>query len=296
MDHQLEFAYAGLEVEDVDALEELLVDVVGLMPGDLPAVGRRTYRNDDRAARVFVDEGPADDCTLLGFVATDGAAFDAAAARLGTAGFPLSEGTAEEAATRGAGRLAYGSTPWGARFELALDLASAGTPFDSPLVVGGFQTEGVGVGHAAFAVLDFGASERFLLDGLGMAQSDWIETELMEGVPLEVRFYHCNARHHSVAVAKVPFDLGKILHHVQFETNERDDVGRAFDRAWDAGLPFANGIGVHDNEGAFSFYVASPAGFLVEVGHGTRRITDPWTDNRRYERISRWGHQAIVRP
>ncbi len=295
MDHELEIGYVGLEVADPAGLGALLTDVVGLVPAGA-AFGAAAYRNDDRAARVFIEEGPADDCTLLGFIASDAATFDAVAARLDSAGFPLTEGTAGEAATRGVGRLAHGTTPWVPRFELALDQAAA-VPFESPLVPGGFQTDGVGFGHAVFAVLDFADTERFLLDGLGMVQSDWIEAELMEGVPLEVRFYHCNRRHHSVAVAKVPFDIGKALHHVQFETNRRDDVGRAFDRAWDAGLRFANGIGVHDNEGAFSFYVASAAGFLVEVGHGTRVITAPWTDNRRYDRISRWGHQPIpLRP
>ncbi len=43
----------------------------------------------------------------------------------------------------------------------------------------------------------------------------------------------------------------------------------------------------------FSFYVASPAGFQVEVGHGARTITDDWDDNRRYDRISAWGHQPL---
>ena len=46
----------------------------------------------------------------------------------------------------------------------------------------------------------------------------------------------------------------------------------------------------------FSFYVASPAGFLVEVGHGGGTITDDWNDNRRYERISAWGHQPLRQP
>ena len=43
----------------------------------------------------------------------------------------------------------------------------------------------------------------------------------------------------------------------------------------------------------FSFYVVSPAGFQVEVGHGARRITPVWDDNRRYYRISIWGHQPL---
>ena len=44
----------------------------------------------------------------------------------------------------------------------------------------------------------------------------------------------------------------------------------------------------------FSFYVVSPAGFLVEVGYGARMITDDWRENRRYDRISVWGHQPLA--
>ena len=77
------------------------------------------------------------------------------------------------------------------------------------------------------------------------------------------------------------------------ETNDRDDVGAAFDRAWATDLAIPNGLGRHDNDGMFSFYVASPAGFQVEVGHGARVITDGWDDNRRYDRISAWGHQPL---
>jgi 3-methylcatechol 2,3-dioxygenase len=43
----------------------------------------------------------------------------------------------------------------------------------------------------------------------------------------------------------------------------------------------------------FSFYVASPAGFEVEVGHGARLVTERWDENRRYDRISSWGHQPL---
>ena len=132
-------------------------------------------------------------------------------------------------------------------------------------------------------------------NGLGFARSDWLETELAPGINLEVRFYHCNARHHTVALARAPFDLPQVLHHVMFEMNDRDDVGAAFDRLWATDLGIPNGLGRHDNDGMFSFYVVSPAGFQVEVGHGARAISDSWTDNRRYDRISRWGHQPVAR-
>jgi len=293
MEHQLEIAYVGVEVADPSALATVLTEVIGLVPGAPLEDGTLTFRNDDHAHRLFVTEGPLDDCNLVGFEAIDEAAFRATLARLEAAGFALEPGTPEEAAARGVEQLYSTTLPWGARFELVIGLATADTPFTSPLVAGGFQTRDVGFGHAVFALLGFEEAERFFVDGLGMAQSDWIETEIMDGVELEVRFYHCNRRHHSIALAKVPFDLGKTLHHIQVEANERDDVGFAFDRAWDANLDFANGLGLHDNEGAFSFYVTSPAGFLLEVGHGTKTISEPWEQNRRYELLSRWGHQPI---
>ena len=101
----------------------------------------------------------------------------------------------------------------------------------------------------------------------------------LAGIELEVRFFHCNGRHHSVALARAPFEMPQCLHHVMFEANSRDDVGAAFDRAWEAGLPIPNGLGRHDNDGMFSFYVQSPAGFQVEVGHGARQISEPWANS-----------------
>ena len=267
-----------------------------MLPGEVATDGSTTFRNDGRTRRILVQTGGRDDCSVLGFEAVDDRGFESVAARLSAAGFPLCEGSQELRAARDVYRLAYTESPWRVQFELVQGLKTAEVPFDSALVGGGFQTDGVGAGHTAFAVTSFEDSERLLVDGLGMVQSDWVETEVMAGIELEVRFYHCNRRHHSIALAKLPFSLGKSLHHLQVEVNQRDDVGLAFDRACAAGLEFANGLGVHDNEEAFSFYVTSPAGFLVEVGHGTKTVSAPWNGNRRYDRISRWGHQPIRRP
>jgi len=151
----------------------------------------------------------------------------------------------------------------------------------------------VGFGHAVFATAAFEEAHAFVTEALGLEQSDWLEMEIAEGIELEVRFYHCNPRHHTLALAKAPFELPQKLHHFMVETKMRDDVGFAFDRAWASGLPIPNGLGMHDNDRMFSFYVASPAGFMVEVGHGARIITDPWADDRRYDRISSWGHQPL---
>jgi 2,3-dihydroxybiphenyl 1,2-dioxygenase len=265
--HHLELGYIGLEVDDPEALGGFLTDVVGLVPGAPTTEGDATWRNDGRAHRILARRGPGNDVVAVGF----------------------------EAPARRVADLAHTVAPWGARLELVHGLAGAGAPFASPLVPGGFLTEGVGFGHVVVATTAFDDAHRFVTEGLGLVQTDWLATEVAPGVELEVRFYHCNARHHSLAVARAPFALPQTLHHVMVEARDRDDVGRAFDRAWNAEVAIANGLGRHDNDGMFSFYAVSPAGFQVEFGHGARVVGDDWDDDRRYDRVSRWGHQPVTR-
>jgi 2,3-dihydroxybiphenyl 1,2-dioxygenase len=293
MHRQIELAYLGLEVPDPRSLTSFFGDVVGLIPGAPVADGSVTWRNDDRAHRIVIRSGPADDAAFVGFEVVDGAAFDATIGRLAAAGFDVVEGSAADRRDRRVDRLARTTAPWGVPVEVVLGLERAATPFSSPLVPGGFLTEGVGFGHVVFATPALDESGRFLTEGLGFVQSDWLETEIAPGLDLTARFFHCNARHHTVALAGAPFDLPQKLHHVMFETRERDDVGAALDRAWATDLPIPSGLGRHDNDGMFSFYVQSPAGFQVEVGHGGRVVTDDWADDRRYDRISAWGHQPL---
>jgi 2,3-dihydroxybiphenyl 1,2-dioxygenase len=205
----------------------------------------------------------------------------------------VTPGDEAESTARRVRRLLRAEAPWGVPVELVVGLERAATPYASPLVPGGFLTEGVGFGHAVFATTAFDESCRFLVEGMGMRRSDWLAMEVVEGIELEVWFFHCNARHHTVALARAPFALPQALHHLMVEVRDRDDVGAAFDRAWATDLAIPNGLGRHDNDGMFSFYVQSPAGFQVEVGHGARVVGPDWDDDRRYDRISAWGHQPL---
>ena len=285
----LQLAYLGVEVPDAAAFGDFLTDVVGLVPGDDPC----TWRNDRKARRVVVTEGPSADATFVGFEAASPDAWTATVDRLEDAGYPLMHATEEQADARRVERLGFLEAPWGPRVEVAHGLAEAEQPFASPSVAGGFVTEGKGFGHVVFGTTAFEESHHFVTEGLGLRQTDWVETEIAGGIELEIRFYHCNPRHHSLALARAPFDLPQRLHHLMVEVADRDDVGYAFDRAWKAGCVIASGLGRHPNDEMFSFYVASPAGFQVEVGHGARLVTEGWDQNRRYDRISTWGHQPL---
>ena len=291
----LELAYLVLQLPEPRQLTPVFGEVVGLRPG-ASADTASTWRNDDRAQRIVVEAGPANDAVAVGVEVSDSATFDAILRRLADLGYDADHGDTGILAKRRVQKLARVAAPWGTDVEIVEGLERSDAPFSSVLVPGGFLTEGVGFGHVVFATTVFEDATRFLVDGLGFGQSDWLEMELAPGLELEVRFFHCNARHHSIALAQAPFELPQRLHHIMFETNSRDDVGAAFDRAWDAGLPIPNGLGRHDNDGMFSFYLQTPAGFLAEVGHGARVIGPEWDDNRRYERMSAWGHQSLRQP
>jgi 2,3-dihydroxybiphenyl 1,2-dioxygenase len=283
MKHQIELGYVVIEVPDPGILDPVFADIVGLVPGD----GAHTWRDDGRTRRVVLQEGQANDVVAVGIEAVDEAAFTSIVARVGATE------DADVAAARQVRRLARAKAPWGSDVEIVLGLAEAKTAFSSELVPGGFLTDGVGFGHVVLATTAFDESVAFVTEGLGFEQSDWLETELAPGIDLEVRFFHCNPRHHTIALARAPFELPQTLHHVMFEMNERDDVGAAFDRLWASDLGIPNGLGRHDNDGMFSFYLQTPAGFQIEVGHGARVITDGWDDNRLYDAISAWGHQPL---
>ena len=74
MNVELELAYLGVEVADPTGFGTFVADVVGLVPGDATTDGAPTWRNDDRAQRIIVQEGPANDAMFIGFeaVSADG--------------------------------------------------------------------------------------------------------------------------------------------------------------------------------------------------------------------------------
>ena len=78
MHHQLELGYlVARGARTRHASHPVFADVVGLVPGEPTASGVRTWRNDERAQRLVVQPGPANDAVAIGFEAVDAEAFDA---------------------------------------------------------------------------------------------------------------------------------------------------------------------------------------------------------------------------
>lgn len=294
MEHR-ELAYVVLEIADPSCLDGTLAEVVGLVAGEPTLSGARTWRNDERAQRLVITPGERNDAVAVGLAVADTAELERLATHLEGLGYAITTADAHLCAERRVDELISVESPLGITFEIVTGQHGADDGFTSALVPGGFLTADMGMGHAVFATMAFDETDRFITEGLGFTRSDYLEMEMAPGIELEVRFYHCNSRHHSLAVARAPFELPQQLHHLMFELRDRDDVGAAFDRLWATDLTIANGLGRHDNDGMFSFYLVTPAGFQIEIGHGARVISEPWTGDRRYDRISAWGHQPIAR-
>ena len=234
MRHQLELAYLGIEVPDPASLTPFFGDVIGLVPGE-PAAGRRvTWRNDDKAQRLIVSRARP---TTPRSSASRPSTTTRSTRRRRASTPPASTSTRAPTTTGRAGgstRLARTTAPWGVAVEIVAGLdgrrrrrsrrrsCRAGSSPRASASATSCSPRPPSTSRTAFA-------HRRARAWRSPTGSRWRSPT---GIELEVRFFHCNARHHTLALAKAPFELPQTLHHVMFETNERDDVGAAFDRAW----------------------------------------------------------------
>src|SRR4051794_35776219 len=113
MDHQIELGYLVVELPDPDVVSPVFADLVGLIPGD-PVDGALTWRDDDRAQRIVVETGPANDAVAVGLEVIDAGAFDATVERLRVSGFDVTEASDDHRRRRRVDRLVETPAPWGA--------------------------------------------------------------------------------------------------------------------------------------------------------------------------------------
>lgn len=278
--------YFGIGASDLAAWREFATQILGL---ELAAESGESLRlrTDEEEWRIAIESGEEDDLRFAGLEVEDGAALDALAGRLAQSGIAAGDDPAL-ARKRGVERLVMARDPDGLICELYHGRKPASAaPFRSPIGVGGFVTEGRGVGHLVLAVSDIDASRHFYEKLLGFAYSDAIDMTLGP-VSLRAIFLHCNPRHHSLAL--VPIAAPKRLHHFMLQLREFDDVGAGLDRVKAAGIPIKSTLGKHSNDHMLSFYMQTPSGFEVEYGFGAREIDDAVWVPQLYDRGSLWGH------
>jgi 3,4-dihydroxy-9,10-secoandrosta-1,3,5(10)-triene-9,17-dione 4,5-dioxygenase len=306
-----QLGYLGLQGSDPKAWLDFATRICGLMPArvvpgepwgmpglpGLPGAGPAAggsgiaadgtvfLKMDDWQWRVALHPAEAPGLRYLGLELRGPAELAAAEAELAARGLAVARATPEELEARAVHGMAHLRSPAGHRVELFHGV-TRDHKFASPAGVPRFVTGPLGLGHAVLLVPDLDAELRFWCDALGFRLSDYVTFGPGQGV----WFLHCNPRHHSIALLHVGPVAG--FHHVLFEMPEVDDVGRAHDRAVAAGLPITTSLGRHTNDGMFSFYVRSPAGFDVEIGSGGLLVGESWTPSRFVEGDV-WGHRGL---
>ena len=275
--------YVGLGVADPAAWVAFATKTAGLHLG--PGRGMR-LRTDARAWRIALHPAPADDILYAGWEVDGPEALADLAARLAASGVAVDRDTGTLAARRGVQGILRCTDPSGIGCELFWGAAEAGA-FTSTLVPGGFVGGSTGLGHLGLTTRDLAASRRFYESLLGLRLTDTVGMAIGPESSLNLIFLRCNERHHAIALGGIP--VPRRLHHLMLETNTLDDVVAALDRAHRA-RRVVHHLGRHTNDGLISFYMRTPADFLLELGWGGHMVDEATWQPVRHDRISAWGH------
>jgi len=240
-------------------------------------------RLDERAYRLAVHPGERDQLLYIGWEVAGPGKFDEAIRDLERHEVAAERADASAARARHVEGLLRFRDPWGLAHEVFYGQRAL-LSFQPTRPISGFVTGQFGLGHVVLAIPDLAAGVRFFVDVLGFRVTDYID------VPFPLAFFHCNPRHHSLAIAQVgPF---RGLHHVMIETRDLNDVGITYDLCRERGVPFARELGRHTNDRMTSFYMRSPAGFEIEYGWGGLQVDDATWTVQRLPLPSFWGHHS----
>ena len=231
--------------------------------------------------RFVIQSNGNDDVAHIGWQATNEGSMQEIAERLKAAGVEVHQGTSSEAEDRRVEGLITFPDPSGIPIEVYFGPPiSFDDPFNSPRPISNFVTGDQGLGHAVLYVDDSDQSVRFYRDLLGLRVSDYIRS---------MTFFHCNPRHHSLALMESK--SAKRLNHFMLQVESINDVGATHDLCQDQGVPIVRGMGRHTNDHMVSFYLRTPSGFDVEYGWGAREVDDTTWQVVRHEKGSIWGHR-----
>lgn len=260
--------YLIVEAESLDAWRHFAIDTIGLMAGAPGPDGSLRIRIDERPFRLAIQQGSQDRFVAAGWEFPDDAALDACRDSLQRSGVRVAEGTAAEAAARGARSLCRCADPDGNQLELYVGRALDYQPFASPRGLSGFVTGNMGLGHVVLPAPQLEATRSFYKQHLGFGDTDqmWLQMSPNPADPkLGIYFMHAgNPRHHSLAIMGAPVPSGCV--HFMLEARTLDDVGYALDRCMGNGVHISSSFGRHSNDFMLSFYARTPGGFDLEFG------------------------------
>jgi 2,3-dihydroxybiphenyl 1,2-dioxygenase len=242
---------------------------------------------DEYHHRILLHPTGEDDILYMGWSVAGPAEVRVMRERLTAAGVEVRDGTAEEAAVRKVKAFIRFQDPAGYAMEIYYGgLDKAHEPFRPARPMQGFKAgPQQGLGHVVLRVADRDACERFYTEVLGLHLSDYGSGRLA--------FFHCNLRHHSIAIGPQDMPGPRRIIHIMLEALSLDDLGTAQDLCEQHGVTMTETLGKHPNDLMVSFYLDTPSGFQIEYGFGGRDIDEDTWEVRSYEKRDLWGHKRL---
>ncbi|MEU0504766.1 VOC family protein [Nocardia sp. NPDC005998] len=280
-----ELSYVGVASPHVDNWRSYGPGLLGAMVKPDGPAGAVRLALDDINHRISIHPGTADEFRYAGWGLANETDLRAYVEQLTERGVDIHWGDADLCREREVAELAWFCDPWGLRHELTWGKAATPNSFQPGRVMRGrFVTGDQGLGHVVFQVPDMNKANEFYADVLGFRLSD----RIVNGY-FNVRFYHINGRHHSLALAEFPGHVG--FNHLMLEYENMDDLGRAIDLLERHDTEIMQSLGRHTNDLMTSIYITTPSSFQIELGHGGLVVDDLSWVARTYNKPSYWGHR-----
>jgi len=289
----LQVGYAGFDVTDLAAWETFATHVLGMEIGERGDDGTLYLRMDERAYRIALHPAATDRLAYVGWELADTDRLAELTAELRAAGIHVQDHDSADAAARRVVAMSSLNDPDGYRIELYCgQLSNVRKPFTPGVALTGFKAGALGFGHLTLSASDKQeALLAFYRDRLGLRVSDYIALKA-RGAGAAGLFFHCNARHHSLALIHLPgVAVGAVL-HLMLEVNTLDDVGLMLERCYEHNVPIMRYLGRHSNDKMVSAYIMTPSGFEIEYGWGAREIDDATWSVERHDVVRIWGAES----
>ncbi|MEV5413289.1 VOC family protein [Thermopolyspora sp. NPDC052614] len=278
-------AYLGIKSPNKDEWPDLVTKVWGAQLAEPGPDGSVRVKFDDALWRLQIHPGEQDETAYIGWGVDHEEDLHALLKTLADLGVAAEVGSDELAAERAVNRIITFTDPWGFRHEVTWGQSHIACSFQPSRPISGFVTGQQGLGHVLLLLPDIDQAHEFF-GKLGFRLSDKI---IVPG-RLYARFYHCNARHHTLALGQCPPGVAG-LNHLMIQLQSIDDVGLAYELAEEHGVPLTMTLGRHSNDRQFSFYHSTPSSFHVEYGYGGLEVDEEAWVPRVYDRSAIWGHK-----
>ena len=291
-------SYIVIDSTDISLWETYARDVVGLMKNEEKSDEKNLFlRMDESPFRFHVQKSDVDRYNLGGFELSSKEDFDGAKKELTDLGIDFTIENDELAKLRCVEELSRFNDLAVNSLELFHGRSVDQGEFKSSQEISAFVTHGLGLGHIVFGTLEVEAEHTFYKDVLGFGDSDIMRMRFSPDPndPESVLYFmHCdNPRHHTVAMMQAPTPPSGLV-HAMVEVETAQQVIDALDRAVANNVHISSTLGKHMNDKMVSFYMQTPAGFMLEFGYDG--IQPDWDtfETTNCEAPSYWGHEFNI--